>query len=218
MAGKGLQDLGLKDEVLPAQSFDDLPEFGGFTPPPQPGPYRFQLPGNLTKAWEVFDWTKNGNATQRVRLLLDKDAPLQIVQSPGGKANNDAFQTRLSNQERKRGKEGSVEASDLDYLLKALGEKDKPKSNKAYVETTNKYAGKEFGADLSYSFVCNSNRDIRIQNAEGKFEDVVGQNGCGKKYYQKDLQKDDTGNYPHEIACECGAVLRVFANLENLRA
>ena len=45
--GKSLQDLGLKDEVLPTagQALADLPEFGSFREPPQPGAYRFQLRG-----------------------------------------------------------------------------------------------------------------------------------------------------------------------------
>lgn len=214
MAGKGLSDLGLKDEVLPAQSFDDLPEFGGFTPPPQPGPYRFQLPGNLSRVWEAYDY---GDKGQRLRMLLDKDAPLLIVQSPGGKANGDTFQTRISNQERKRGKDGP-EASDMDYLLKAFGEKQRPQTNKAYHAAVLKYQGKEFGADLTYSFVCSDSRDIRVYDASGKLQPVEGQKGCGKRYYQKDIQRQEDGSYPHEIQCSCGGILRVFAGLENFRA
>lgn len=214
MSGKGLQDLGLKDEALPAQSYDDLPEFGGFTPPPQPGPYRFQLPGNLSKVWEVFDY---GDKGQRLRMILDKDAPLLIVQSPGGKANNDTFQTRISNQERKRGKDGP-EASDMDYLLKALGEKAKPKNNREYAAKMVANAGKEFGAEIEYSYVCNATRNIRAYDQQGKLQEVEGQGGCGKKYYQKDIQKGEDGCFPHEIACVCGGVLRVFANVTNFRA
>ena len=43
--GKGLNDLGLNDEQMPEQTYDDLPEFGGFAPPPQPGQYRFGSSG-----------------------------------------------------------------------------------------------------------------------------------------------------------------------------
>ena len=216
MAGKGLNELGLTQESLPAQSFDDLPEVGGFTLPPQPGPYRFQLPANLGKIWEPVE-TKKG---QRVRAIFDKDAPLLIVASPGGRATNDSFQTRLTNVERKRGKEG-VEASDLDYLLKVLGERIRPATNKAYGDALITYAGKEFGADITYSWSCNPEREIYAPDAEGKLQKVDGVKGCGKKYYLRDVQKTEEGVYPHEITCSgegCGAVIRCFANLENFRA
>lgn len=217
MSGKGLQDLGLKDEAMPAQSFDDLPEFGGFTPPPQPGPYRFQLPGNLSKVWEVYDWADKG---QRLRMLLDKDAPLLIVQSPGGRSNNDTFQTRISNQERKRGKDGP-EASDMDYLLKALGEKARPKNNREYVAAITKNAGKEFGADIEYSYVCNDKKNIWVYESEAenaKLIEVENKPGCGKKYYQKDVTKSEDGTFPHQIECTCGGMVRCFANVSNFRA
>lgn len=217
MSGKALHDLGLKEEALPAQSFDDLPEFGGFTLPPQPGLYRFKLPGDLSRSWEAYDAPNKG---QRVRLLLDKDAPLYIVQSPGNKANGDTFQTRISNQERKRGKEGTVEASDMDYLVKALGETSRPKNNKEYVQVVNKHAGKEFGAEVSYSFVCRDDKPIRAYDAQQKLQEVAGQNGCGSKYYQKDItgMRNEAGEYPTEIACKCGGILRAFANLDSFRS
>ena len=46
MSPKSLQDLGLKDEgtVVTGDTLADLPVFGTFTPPPQPGPFRFKLP------------------------------------------------------------------------------------------------------------------------------------------------------------------------------
>jgi hypothetical protein len=211
MSGKSLSELELKEETLPAQAFDDLPDFGAFTPPPQPGPYRFTLPADLSKTWDVYETAKG----QRVRLVLDRDAPLTIVASPGNKANGDSFQTRLSNQERKR---GNVEASDLDYLLRAFGVKTRPAGNKATVEVVSGFAGKTFGADITYSFGCNDTKNIRVVGADGKLEEVQGRLGCGKKYYQKDLSKDAQGNYPDQVQCACGAVLRVFANLDNIRA
>lgn len=208
---KSLSELDLKEEALPAQSFDDLPEFGGFTPPPQPGPYRFRLPADLSKVWDVYD-SKKG---QRIRAIFDRDHPLTIIASPGNAANGDVFQTRLSNQERKR---GDVEASDLDYLLRAKGEKTRPMTNKAYAQAVLKYAGQEFGADITYSFRCSTERNIRVFNPTTQALEEIDKKGCGKGYYQKDLQRGPDGNFPHEITCECGAVLRVFANIENIRA
>lgn len=217
MAGKGLQDLGLKDEKLPEQTFDDLPEFGGFAPPPQPGAYRWRLPssGVLARAWETVDTDKG----QRLKLLLDKDAPLTIVQSPGGKINGDTFQTRLTTQERKRGKDGP-EASDIDYLLKAFGEKSRPPSQKAIADKVISFGDKEFGSDLEYSYRCDPNRDIYAKGEDGKAVKVDGTKGCGAKYYQKDVadMRGENGEYPHEILCTCGALVRAFANLTNFRA
>lgn len=222
--GKSLQDLGLTEEALPAQSFDDLPDFGGFAPPPQPGPYRFTLPGDLSAVWDLIDTVKG----QRIRMVLDRDAPLLIAQSPGGKVNNETFQTRLSNVERKRGKDGP-EASDLDYLLRALGVKTRPTTNKAYILAVSALAGKTFGADITYSFQCREDKPIYVYDTDGTLKPVEGSEGCGKRYYQKDLTRDEKGEFPIQLQCtgrvirdgvetECGAILRGFANLENLRS
>lgn len=215
---KSVNELNLADEKLPEQSFDDLPEFGGFQEPPQPGSYRFKLPGDLSKAWDTVESGKG----QRVSLILDRDAPLLITQSAGSRYNGETFTTRLSNVERKRGKDGP-EVSDLDYLLKAcLGEAAKtasrPKTNRAMIDMVKQQAGKEFGADLTYSFHCDARRDIRVTDESGKSTTVEGTKGCGRRYYQRDLSKEN-GEYPTLIQCQgCGAVLRTFANLENFRS
>lgn len=217
--GKGLNELELKDEKLPEQSLDDLPQFGSFREPPQPGPYRFRLPAVLTKIWEVFDITINGKTEQRVRAQFDGDAPLTIIQAKDQKYLNESFETRVSNAERPRGKDKSVVASDMDYLLRALGEKARPRTNKAYIETFNKYGGKEFGADISFSWVCSDSREIYVKDAEGhSVKDPEGRKGCGKKYYQRDVPKQDNGEYPVELQCDCGAVVRAFANLDSIRS
>lgn len=221
-ARKSLSELELKDETLPAGDISDLPEFGGFAPPPQPGPYRFRLPENLGQVWEPYDSEKG----QRIRAIFDKDAPLYIVASPGNKANGDTFHTRLSNQERKR---GDVEASDLDYLLRAFGEKQRPTSNRAYAEKVSQCGGKEFGADITFNFSCNPNKDIRVYDEKGELQDVPGHKGCGYRFYSGDgkaneakkigyVGKQADGTYPTEVQCHCGAVLRAFANLDNIRA
>lgn len=217
--GKGLHDLELKDEPIPAQTYDDLPEFGSFTPPPpQPGKYRFKLAADLTRVFDTFD-DKQGK--QQLQVVFDKDAPLTIVQSPGNKVNGDTFTTRLSTLTRKR---GEVEASDLDFLLKALGEKARPSTLKGYAEALMRNRGKEFAADIAWSWYCNDQRHIWSMNAEGKRVEVENQNGCSTRFYQADKTKKDEqkiarqedGTYPLEIACRCGAVVRAFANLDNI--
>jgi hypothetical protein len=209
----------LKDDVLPTsgQGLDDLPTFGSFTPPPPPGAYAFQLPADLSSIWDLFD-TPDKTPPQRVKASFDRDHPLLIVQSPQGKSNNEPFETRLTNNERKRGKGGETVASDMDYLLRALGETVKPKNNREYMQVVARHAGKQFKADLRYSWRCSKDRDIRARDAQGSVQVIEGKKGCGEAYYQEDVPKSADGQVPYEITCgNCGALLRAFANLDNLR-
>ena len=221
--GKTLQELAgqLKDEVLPTagQDLDDLPTFGSFAPPPPPGAYRFKLPLDLSSVWDLID-VPDKQPPQRVRMTLDRDHPLLIVQSPQGKSNGEPFETRLTNIERGRGKDKTVVASDLDYLLRAVGEKGgKPKNNRDYMATVQRHAGQEFGADLRYSWRCSKDRDIRARDGVGQVQVVEGKKGCGESYYQEDVPKGPDNLVPYEITCgQCGALLRAFANLDNMRS
>jgi hypothetical protein len=195
--GKTLQELagGLKTENLPTagETLDDLPQFGTFQPPPPPGAYRFKLPMDLGAVWDTFD-------------VPDKQPPQRV------KA------TRLTNNERKRGKGGAVVASDFDYLLRACGEKTKPKGNKEYIAAVQKQAGKEFGGDIRYSWKCSKDREIRVRDGAGQLQLVEGRNGCGEQFYQEDVPKTAQNEVPYEIVCSCGALLRAFANLDNIRS
>lgn len=216
---KSLSELNLKDETLPTagQALDDLPQFGQFTPPPQPGPMRFQLPKDLTRQWEPFE---NGDHQQRVSLIFDANSPLLIVQSAGGRYNNEPFQTRFNNNARARGKDKKM-ASDLDYLIVAVeGPTAKaPVNNRGYVEKINGYMGKVFGGDIRWSWKCSKDRNIRVKDAAGTLVEVENKKGCGEAYYQEQVDKQPgTGDYPLEIACKCGGILRAFGNVDNIRA
>lgn len=201
----------LSAEALPEQSYDDLPETGAFAPPPQPGPYRFQLPGTFNM--EEYN-TPDG---KRLRVIFDKDHALLIVNSPGGKLNGDTYQTRVSNQARARGKQ-KIMVSDMDYLLRALGVKSRPKDNPGFAELLLAAAGKQFSGDIAFSYKCAKDKEIRVlDEATGKTEKVEGSVGCGKAYYQRDVAKVE-GLYPEQIQCECGAALRAFANLDGIRS
>jgi len=233
MSPKSLQELDLKDEgtVVAGDSLADLPTFGNFTPPPQPGPFRFKRPAALNTCYELYD-TPAKVPPQRVRIIFDQDHPLEITQSAGGKYNGTPFLTRMSNEERSRGKDKAISASDWDYLLRALGETAKPTrlvagakvpDNRGYIETTKKHAGKEFGADIRYSWKCDDRRNIRVAltdatGARTGVQEVETQKGCGNAYYGDDVPKQPDGTTPLEITCQCGALLRAFANLDNLRA
>lgn len=219
---KSLQDLGLKEEALPTagQSLADLPEFGTFREPPQPGSYRFQLPDDMSAVYDVYD-TPTKVPPQRIRVIFDKDHPLLIVQSAGGRYNNEPFETRISNEERARGKDKSIVASDVDYVLRALGVKEKPASNRGYVVALQQQAKKQFGADLRFSWKCDPKRNIRVRDGAGAIQEVQGRPGCGASIYQEDLPnhgKGPDGLVPTQVQCSCGAVLRAFANLDNIRA
>ena len=219
--GKSIQELAgqLKDEQLPTagEDLDDLPLFGSFTPPPPPGAYRFKMPQDLSAVWDLID-VPDKHPPQRVRASFDRDHPLLIVQSPQSKSNGEPFETRLTNNERGRGKDKAVIASDLDYLLRGLGERAKPKSNREYIQAVQRHAGQEFGADLRYSWRCSKERDIRARDTQGQVQVVEGRKGCGEAYYQEDVPKVN-GEVPYEIVCgQCGALLRAFANLDNIRS
>jgi hypothetical protein len=219
--GKTLAELlgELKDETLPTagQDLDDLPVFGGFTPPPPAGAYRFRLPQDLSAVWDLID-VPDKTPPQRVRINFDRDHPLLITQSPQGKFNNEPFETRLTNNERGRGKGRAVIASDLDYLLRALGEKSKPRSNREYMQLMQRHAGKEFGADIRYRWNCSRDRDVRVRDAQGQLQVIEGKKGCGESFYQEDVSKLPNGEVPYEITCgNCRARLLAFANLDNMR-
>jgi len=219
---KSLQELvaQLNEEPLPTagEDLDDLPVFGGFQPPPPPGAYRFKLPQDLTSIWDTID-VPDKRPPQRVQAIFDRDHPLLITQSPQGKHNGEPFETRLNNNERGRGKDKAVVASDFDYLLRALGQKTKPRSNREYMHMVMRQAGKEFGADLRYSWRCSKTREIRIRDTQGQIQVVDGKTGCGAAFYQEDVPKTPAGEVPYEIVCGgCGALLRAFANLDNIRS
>jgi hypothetical protein len=226
MSGKGLQDLGLKDEKLPEQTYDDLPEYGSYTPPPQPGKYRFRTAADLSKTFETFDVDNNGTPRQELRVIFDKDAPLTIIAAVGALLQQYVgaeFQTRLSTVRRKR---GEVEASDLDFYFKAMGYKSRPAGLKETAQRVMETRNKEFTSEITYNWSCDNKKNIWVANAEGKRVEVENQKGCGKRYYQDDKTKKDEqkihrqedGTYPLEISCTCGAVVRAFANLDNMTA
>lgn len=213
-----LNDLGLSNTSLEGASFDDIPENIGiqFPDPPQPGKYRFKLPASLNAVWAVVDSEKFG---QRINAVFDGDSTLTIVQSPDGAHNGEEFTYRISNVPRERTKE-KILVSDMDLLLRALGETARPKTNKAYALALQKYAGHEFGATEEYSWNCNPKRAAYWENGSGGAEKVLlddgsERTGCGQRYYQRDVPKVE-GRYPVRLTCsntECGASVRAFPNL-----
>lgn len=224
-----LNELGLTNEAVgDALDYANMPDqMGTFTDPPQPGTYLFRLPQDLSAVWESFD-TERG---KRISAKFDDAHPLVIVSGGDGSHNGEPFQTRISNAERRRGKKDDPTApfiSDMDYMNRdVFGLQKKPGngSNVAYAQEFSKHGGAEFVADLSWSWSCNPERDVYVDNGAGGFNKIEGQKGCGQRYYQRDIQKvtDESGTkavFPLRITCgnpECGANIRAFAGLSNFR-
>jgi hypothetical protein len=208
-----INDLGLGNDALEGADFDSIPENIGqpYADPPQPGKYRFKLPASMATIWTVVESEKHGT---RINGIFDNDAPLEIVQSPNKAMNGEEFTYRISNVPRERTKE-KILVSDMDLLLRALGETKRPATNKAYAQALMKYAGKEFGATVEFSYNCNANRDAYWDDGQGGQQKVEGRSGCGSRYYMRDVAKVD-GVQPVRITCsnpECGASIRAFPNL-----
>ncbi len=230
-----LADLDLGAERVGEDlDYAAIPEqMGAFAPPPQPGAYRFRLPTDMSRIWEPIELTTGKNPGKRLRARFDDSSPLTIVQSPGSRYDGDPFITSISNAERRRGRKddpSAPEVSDMDYLLMAaFGLTKKPLTNRDYANALMAHAGQEFGADLTWSWRCREDKDIRVADdqAPGQTKPVEGTKGCGQRYYHTKIDKvpadQDQPNgpqvYPEHITCgQCGADLRAFASLERFRA
>jgi hypothetical protein len=229
MAGKSLADLNLQPDVVVAgvDDISDLPEFGAFIQPP-PGFYGFKIPAFKVNdpVWGSFTTKdpKTGQDVERLELNFDGDFKLEIVHAPNLEAAQrligQFWGTRLTNNPRKRDRAGEIFASDADYLLRAVGvtKRPSPATNKNYaLALAQQCAGKTFGATVEYSYSCNPNREAQIPDGVGGFTDT-GRKGCGNRYYQSQIDLNPDGTAPDRIQCECGAHVRGFANLTNIKA
>ncbi len=218
-----INDLGLGNDALEGADFDAIPENIGqpFADPPQPGKFRFRFATHLGGQFMTVETEKYG---QRINLVVDSEAPLLIVQSPGKVYDGEEFYPyRISNVPRERTKE-RILVSDMDLVLRVFGVTKRPATNKAYAAEVVKLAGKEFGALLEYSYNCNPNREAYFDDGAGGTAPAEGRMGCGTRRYQRDVPKvfsnpeDPTSPLvqPVRIVCpnpECGASIRAFPNL-----
>lgn len=222
--------LNLKDEPLPTSEnfdYDTLPEFGGegreaWTA----GAYTGHLPADLSELWSTFDYKpsyKGGKPGQRVSVSFDSPATITVASSPDGQHIGEGYQGRLSTAERSRDKEGLILASDIDYLLAAVQYRGpKPQTNKETMALVNKVAaGKLIGWTNEYVATCRDGVERYVaqsQNEDGSVKSVkqAGVNGCGEKYYHSDIPSKD-GKKVKEFPCQCGAWLRCFNQMANVR-
>lgn len=221
-----LQDVPLDEGNI--ASLDDLKETGSYLPMLQPGVYEFETPSDMNIPWDTIE--KEGQPT-RVQVQFDENHPLKIVAGTDAARVGEPYTTRVSNVPRERTFGGEkVKINDLQYLLKKLGEKVLPKTNREYLLALQKYGGRRFRSAVSVSWSCNPNRDIRMwipdpadpTGQKGERKEVAGQKGCGTRCYPdgktNGVPKGPDGKYPEEIICpKCHALLRGFSNLDLVR-
>jgi len=233
MAKSTMQELGLKaDEKVLVDYNQPVPEeFSPAPPPPYPGDYRFRLPKDVTASWakREVEIVEGKGKVERVELVFDSADPLVIVNSPGGKTDDEPYQCRISNVERNRARKGDppIYVSDMTYLLRALGSTAKPAKNAEFVAEMNKYGGREFVAAIEWSARCNKDRQVYVEVAgedgstslsPGIAEDGSPVNGCGQAYYMNQWPRGEDGRYKERVTCACGNILRPFGNPRNFRA
>lgn len=232
-----LNSLSLTNEKIGGLDFDNMPDQrGSFAPPLYPGTYRFKLPVRLSAELEIWD-TLTTERGPRLNVLFQDASGLVIVQSPGGTKDGEMFETRISAAERNRARRGEAEqlVSDLDYLLRdGLKATTRPATNLQYAQALIANAGKEFTADVEWSWYCNKKNDIRVDDGAGGSTVVEGQKGCEARYYmggnngiQKTLSDPNDPKsaliWPERVVCSgkdgvpCGALIRAYANLRNFR-
>lgn len=210
--------------------YDNIPEefSGGGNSPLELGTYTFEFPKSVEEGWEIVNRKIRGEDAQRIQYVAGRDNPLVVVSGGAGTRNGEPFQTRISNAERNRSKKGEPEvfASDMNYLLVALGSEAKPKTNMDYINAFKKVAaGARFSATVEWQGYCNQNRQayVNLEDAEGNplgngpwvNSDGTPHMGCGNRMYNKAYRQADGKYVPNATCPQCGASVRPFAQLRN---
>jgi len=201
-----INELTIPDDKI-SVDYSNIPEeYGERVPVPQPGPYLFQLPNNLSNVWDVIERPVG----KRIQAEFHGDSALTIHLADN---NTRTFSAWITNAEFPHGKEKFM-VSDMHYLVRALDQDAKPTTNKEFVDELSKHGGKQFKATVTWSAYCNINKDAYFFNeASGRNEIAEGTKGCGKKYYQEALSTDEAGLYAETVNCECGATIWARAQL-----
>jgi len=228
-----MNDLGLRDDATDIGDPDQVPEqMQPPAPTPQPGRYEFRLPENLAEAWARVDALIGDRPVERVQIQFDSEHPLVISWDPrSSDLVGQRMDNRISNVERKRGKDGPL-VSDMFYLLRdGLGAQLRPTmKNSEWIAALNQYAGRFFGGDVELQASCNPKAPIRGTDNQP----VEGTHGCGQRYYNADIPRID-GIYQVRFTCggqieerdfqaggvlvkrQCGSILRAFPQIARFR-
>ena len=211
-----INDLGLIEEELPPVDPGDLPAQGyAFL---QPKGYIFTLPKitdeDIKEPLVKVESITGAAQAQIVKVKFSGKHALQV--------GNQQFSASLSNRSRMlRG----VSVNDLAYLAGATGYPDVLRSNRDYIKALQAAAGKSFKADVELNASCRSTHDIYDDTGE----QVLGVKGCGQEWHLRAYKKKNgkqvvampkasDGSYAETFPCNCGAYLRAFPNLSNIRA
>jgi hypothetical protein len=193
-----MNDLGLRDDATDIGDPEKVPDqIQAPSPTPQPGRYEFRLPDNLSSAWARMDAVINDKPVERVQIVFDNEHPLIIAWDATGELVGQRMDNRISNLERKRGKDGPA-ISDLFYLLReGLGASLNPKmKNSEWIGLMNHYAGRFFGGDVELQASCNPTKAIRGADNQP----IEGTKGCGARYYNADIPRIG-GLYQTKFTC-----------------
>ncbi len=214
--------VDLSDDPRPTDFNNMAEQKGQFQPMLQPGTYIFQLPATIEpKQFEQFQVPDQGPT---LRLNFKDDKALKNLTT------GDSFSTQLNNMTITRGKKGEEKTGDdLAYLIRAVGGMLPPNAgNKTYATELQKHGGKKFKADSVISARCNPKSDIYKDG-----QPVSGRKGCGQKFDMRAydikngvnagkkvlaIQRDKEGVWAEGVLCPCGAEVRAFANLTNIRS
>jgi hypothetical protein len=207
------------EEDIPVD-FDNLaPQRGGAVEPPQPGPYAWTLPKVPN-----FEQKEFQGLGPRIQAVFREDKSLTGV-GPTGESFLMGY--TITNAEIFEDETTKTKASEMNYLLEAVGHVPKGKKNSDYAKalTAACAEGKQFVADVEWYVKCDKKKDIY---KEGKV--VPGVKGCGAEYAQESYKKrkdqtvvgeiprvNGTNKFSYRFECTCGAELRVFPSLRRYR-
>jgi hypothetical protein len=219
-----INSLNLSDEELPQFDIDSIPaNFGARTNTPPPGIYRFKLPEHPAIE-NAFDVQESEDSQVLIAVFADEAMLTNITRSEPYRARISNRMREITTTDRETGEEKKVNISDFGMLLKALKAEPKRMSNKYLAAALVACAGHEFVAQHTLTARCNDSRPIYQNGAE-----VKGKFGCGKSYgteayktarYERFAIPDDpnTGKPALRFACQCGAELRAWGQLQGFRS
>lgn len=217
------EPLDLSDDPRPTD-FNDMPEArAAFRPMQQPGTYIFQTPAEIED--KQFSQKQVPNQGPTLFLSFREDKGLKNLST------GEQFDTQINNMTYERGKKGEKKkGDDIAYLIKACGGMLPPGAgNKTYAgEVKRVCGGKKFRADVVISAKCNPQNDVYVGGQQ-----VKGRKGCGQKFDMRAYQinqgpnagkqvlaiaRSKDGVWAEGAQCPCGAEVRAFANLANIRS
>lgn len=176
-----LEELGIGAEEKIEVPTELPEEMESRIPLIQPGKYVFQLPEDLTSLWGTFK-TKTGS--DRLYIAFSMENTLTCISK--GEYEGHPLAASVNNVAYPRG--GDTAIADMNYLIAALeGETDSPavlNSNQAFYDALNRFGGKRFRAELSWTAYCHPGKPMYVtqedpETGTRRAEKIEGTEGCG---------------------------------------